>query len=116
MAVRGSAGPPYCTALVVIAWAATQRAYVLGRAAAIGFWSSLEFEQLPMPTWYGLLELWFVESHTAGLGSVAAVLDWLTDKWPEEWERMFPDAETHGTSERAQAAARKAEQMYGPSG
>ena len=89
---------------------------MLGRAAQAGWWSSLEFEQLPFCTWYGLLELWFVEAHTAGLGTAAAVLEWLTDKWPDEWERMFPDPDRHGMSERAQASARKAEQMYGASG
>lgn len=87
-----------------------------GLAGQAGFWSTLEFEQLPFATWYGMLEAWFVEANTSGLGSRAAVLEWLTDKWPEEWERMFPDADTHGTSERAQAAARKAEQMYGGAG
>jgi hypothetical protein len=85
-------------------------------AAQIGLWSTLELEDLPLATWYGLLEAWFVQAYTAGLGSESAVLEWLTDKWPEEWERMFPDADTHGRSERAQAAARKAEQMYGGAG
>lgn len=87
-----------------------------GRAAQSGFWSTIEFEQLPMAVWYGLIEAWFVEAHTTGLGTQAAVLEWLTDKWPQEWDRMFPDPETHGMSERAQAAARKAEQMYGAVG
>lgn len=57
-----------------------------------------------------------MEVHTVGLGSAAAVLEWLTDKWPEEWDRMYPDPETHGMSERAQRSARKAEDLYGAPG
>lgn len=89
---------------------------MLGRAAQLGFWTALEFEALTFTTWYSLLELWFVEAHTGGLGTAASVLDWLVTKLPEEWERLYPDPDTHGTSERAQAAARKAEQMYGAPG
>lgn len=107
--------PPYASALCVIAWAAGQRPYILARAIPLGFATLEDLQALPFPTWYSLIELWFVEAHTTGLGSVAQVLDWLVNKLPEEWERMWPDPERHGMSERAQASQRLAEERYGAS-
>lgn len=115
MVGRGGAGPPYSTALCVIAWAASHRSYITGRATLAGYGVG-EIDQLDLPEWYAVHEAWFVDAHTGAFWPAARVLEWLREDLPAEWERQFPDPERHGLSERAQAAQRRAEERYGPSG
>lgn len=72
-----------------------------------------QLEQLPFADWYGVLESLFVDAHTTALWPTAKVLDWLQDELPRVWADTYPDPERHGMDEAQQAAARRAEDMYG---
>lgn len=87
-----------------------------GQCAREGFGDLADLEQLPFATWYGVLESWFVDAHATAMWSRARVLEWLTDELPAEWERQYPDPETHGTTQRQRESAAKAEAMYGATG
>lgn len=69
-------------------------------------------ERLPISTWYALLERWFVDAYVTALASRAAVLEWITEKWPQEYETRWPNAQRHGRSRLAQQAAQVAEDRY----
>lgn len=99
------------TAITVVAWCGFHAAFVKGRAAALGYRTLAALEQLPFPTWYGLLETWFVEAHTTLLAPAAQVLQYLVEDLVEqEGHRYAVGGLSSSLAERQRV---NAEAMYG---